>query len=1203
MPPTSFLRFRSLLTIMILVSMLSVPFLSISSAGAQTSSSSSASDKDSPPPDPAAGISAQAGHYGSSPFMPPEQNDATFVVDVAPGLDTGCTFRGGGPLFFDINVNRYPGDVRKLLANGIAGVNAVLRMPAYDIDYYGGGSGFNPERDRVSINGRTVPTEYLTGDNNVWKLNAFNIPLEWLNFPTDPGDGGRITPAKNTVRIDIDTANSDEYWCMAIDWAALSIEVPRPVFMAHGILSDGSTWSMWTAKLADLGIPSATIDNGKLDSIQNNARRISDRVNTLRQRWGVNKVNILAHSKGGLDSRQYVENSNTVSKLVQLGTPNAGSPLADAIQRGSIAIVGIIGTAVIDTLAGAASYQLTTPYMGLYNSFHGFNPDVKYTSLAGDYRFGGWGVVDTLMAGFYGGRSDTIVPVWSVHALGYASHLSYRSEGGNKEAQHTSLTGSSGIYNQIKPLLTERAAGAGVQGVPTTAGSVSSSATASASEPVATAPVVGTISQGQTKTQTIYIDGNGPATFMLYYGTGNLDLTLTSPSGVRVDPAVASTNSNVDFQSFGDVDGLRHELYSINNPEVGNWTLSVAAPSVVNASGQEPYYLTGFVSNSPITLQAATNQVGYRNGAPIVIRATIQGAPAASSADVTAKVVLPDESFSTITLSDNGSGDDTVAGDGIYAGRFSTTTQAGMYRVLVNANGRAPALFSRSALLIAPVSASASQLSGSYSELASDTDGDGLYNELAINVGVNISQAATYRVLGVLKDRAGNEIATTTTSAALQAGTQSVRLKFSGDRIFEQGVDGPYSLSLVRLAEENGAAVLPLDERANVYSTAAYRHEQFEHDRIYVPGTGRDRGIDTDGNGRFDQLEVTINLSVATRDYYRWSGHLVDRNGTELGFLSGAGTLNNGQNTITFIFNGETIGRNGVSGPYSLNDLLIYSNTNSAAIFHAYTTTAYSVNQFEGAPTGGGTLLTDASVSPTPNAAGWNRSNVQVTLSTTGGTNGVRHIVYSASGSQPIAPTTVPGATAQIPITGEGMTTITFYAQDNAGNQEQARTVTVKLDKTPPTVSYSGNAGSYTIDQAVTITCAATDEVNGSGLAADTCENVNEPAYSFPLGATTLSATADDVAGNRGTGTTTFNVAVTYSSLCNLTGQFLAASKPQLTTSYCAKLNAAEAAAKRRDATAKAGAVNAYKNDLAAQSGKSLTANQVTILAQLADNL
>src|SRR5882672_4297998 len=34
----------------------------------------------------------------SSPFAPPEVSDTDFVADCAGGLDTGCTFRDGGPL-------------------------------------------------------------------------------------------------------------------------------------------------------------------------------------------------------------------------------------------------------------------------------------------------------------------------------------------------------------------------------------------------------------------------------------------------------------------------------------------------------------------------------------------------------------------------------------------------------------------------------------------------------------------------------------------------------------------------------------------------------------------------------------------------------------------------------------------------------------------------------------------------------------------------------------------------------------------------------------------------------------------------------------------------------------------------------------------------------------------------------------------------
>ena len=37
-------------------------------------------------------------HSGSSPFSPSDEEDTLFAVDSGSGLDTGCTFRGGGPL-------------------------------------------------------------------------------------------------------------------------------------------------------------------------------------------------------------------------------------------------------------------------------------------------------------------------------------------------------------------------------------------------------------------------------------------------------------------------------------------------------------------------------------------------------------------------------------------------------------------------------------------------------------------------------------------------------------------------------------------------------------------------------------------------------------------------------------------------------------------------------------------------------------------------------------------------------------------------------------------------------------------------------------------------------------------------------------------------------------------------------------------------
>lgn len=57
-----------------------------------------------------------------------------------------------------------------------------------------------------------------------------------------------------------------------------------------------------------------------------------------------------------------------------------------------------------------------------------------------------------------------------------------------------------------------------------------------------------------------------------------------------------------------------------------------------------------------------------------------------------------------------------------------------------------------------------------------------------------------------------------------------------------------------------------------------------------------------------------------------------------------------------------------------------------------------------------------------------------VTVAATDAESGVRSLLYIATGAEPIAATTVTGASTSISITAEGLTIISFYATDNAGN-------------------------------------------------------------------------------------------------------------------------------------------------------------------------
>jgi len=84
--------------------------------------------------------------------------------------------------------------------------------------------------------------------------------------------------------------------------------------------------------------------------------------------------------------------------------------------------------------------------------------------------------------------------------------------------------------------------------------------------------------------------------------------------------------------------------------------------------------------------------------------------------------------------------------------------------------------------------------------------------------------------------------------------------------------------------------------------------------------------------------------------------------------------------------------------------------------------------------------------------------NVTVTLNSTDNESsgsGVAQVAYSASGTQTIPTTTLTGSSASFTLTAEGITTITFFGTDNAGNVETPKSVAIRIDKTPPTISGS----------------------------------------------------------------------------------------------------------------------------------------------------
>jgi hypothetical protein len=100
-------------------------------------------------------------------------------------------------------------------------------------------------------------------------------------------------------------------------------------------------------------------------------------------------------------------------------------------------------------------------------------------------------------------------------------------------------------------------------------------------------------------------------------------------------------------------------------------------------------------------------------------------------------------------------------------------------------------------------------------------------------------------------------------------------------------------------------------------------------------------------------------------------------------------------------------------------------------------------------------------VTPAPNAEGWNRSPVIVRLAASDGHNvgagGLKRLHVDMSGAQNGSWDFLSEhdgySVQELPISAEGETTVTYFAEDVNGNRETPHTATVRIDRAPPVLS------------------------------------------------------------------------------------------------------------------------------------------------------
>ncbi|MGQ9582914.1 MAG: hypothetical protein ACUVV6_05295 [Thermoplasmatota archaeon] len=238
------------------------------------------------------------------------------------------------------------------------------------------------------------------------------------------------------------------------------------------------------------------------------------------------------------------------------------------------------------------------------------------------------------------------------------------------------------------------------------------------------------------------------------------------------------------------------------------------------------------------------------------------------------------------------------------------------------------------------------RFTGEVLETVEDRDGDGLYEYLNISAGLENPMDLELDVSGTLNGlllgwgmvRALDE----------REGRGAAELRFDGGGIAQLGVDGPYNIT-IRVARPAGG------ELAMTHTTRPYLSTAFEAAPLPIELTGRgsDRGLDMNGDGLFDALEVTVRAEVRLGGGYLVKGEL-DRTpagNVEPELRPRARAMvelpSNGSAELTLVFNGAAISALALDGPYHIS-ITAFSERVLRAVGGEYTTGPYSPLDFAG---------------------------------------------------------------------------------------------------------------------------------------------------------------------------------------------------------------------------------------------------------------
>lgn len=353
-----------------------------------------------------------------------------------------------------------------------------------------------------------------------------------------------------------------------------NVDYTKPVLLfVHGKGSSAQTW--WTATsyhgtndmytyAYNNGYRTAFVDLYPDQGMWDNGSMLNGLTDRIRSYFGVSKVTVIAHSKGGVDANAAAVHygaAGKLSRIITLGSPHRGTPLADmAYSNWTWWLAELFGQ------TDEATYTMQTGYMDYFRSVT--DGKISYPPY---YTLSGYKCGPAFTAMWYGcmaisGEDDGVVPVWSTRIPG-GTHL--------KEGywDHDEIKMGSRTWSYFAPYIRTASTGMAVA----QAGLVAAASGVSDVTPGAVRPAAprNLILRGDrvagSATATLPVEsGVRSASFTLYTSNQAFAATLTGPDGeaLRIAPA-QQVPADLPLQ------GLWAGGVEVIAPTAGAWNLAV----------------------------------------------------------------------------------------------------------------------------------------------------------------------------------------------------------------------------------------------------------------------------------------------------------------------------------------------------------------------------------------------------------------------------------------------------------------------------------------------------------------------------------------------------------------------------------------------------------------------------------------------------